>query len=244
MNAPRELAQLLESQAQLVRELVEHRADLGVGDARANEAELQRQAHERLLRAVVEIALDLLPRRVGGLDDSGARGGKLALRALAVGDVAHERIAAVFVTAFYGCPMKPAVGAVPVQMTLLVDTRLDTRAQGLEVGSRGRAVVRMHELDERPREQLLLREAERPLERRVHALVVAVVAEDAEHVDGEVEESLELGLSSAHRAHDYRLLSVRLARRSRGRACRGRPAPFPRTRRAPCRAGGRTGSAP
>src|SRR5215207_2852789 len=53
----------------------------------------------------------------------------------------------------------------------------------------------MGDVEDGLREELRLRISQRALERRVDALEVAVEADDAQEVDGEVEELLELGLS-------------------------------------------------
>ena len=58
-------------------------------DLRARHAELEPQLHEPLLRAVVEVVLELPARLVRRLDDPRARGAHLGLGLLALGDVAH-----------------------------------------------------------------------------------------------------------------------------------------------------------
>src|SRR5689334_13716359 len=56
----------------------------------------------------------------------------------------------------------------------------------------------MRDVEDRPREQLRLRIPQRALERRVHTLEVAVEPDDAEEVDREIEELLELGSGARH----------------------------------------------
>jgi len=60
-------------------------------------------------------------------------------------------------------------------------------------------VVRMHELQERPRHELLARVAQHALERRVQPLEVAVEAGDAEQVGREIEELAQLVIRRGHR---------------------------------------------
>ncbi len=70
-----------------------------VVDAVAGEPQLQRESHEPLLRTVVKIALDLLPRLVGSSHDTRAGGGELCFCLATLGDVSGERVTARLVFA-------------------------------------------------------------------------------------------------------------------------------------------------
>ena len=89
MDAAGELAELLEGGGELLaRGIDDRRRSLRVGGrARLGEPERDRERHEALLGAVVEIALEHAPRLVGGLDDARARGADLLVLAPALGDV-------------------------------------------------------------------------------------------------------------------------------------------------------------
>ena len=77
MEAARELAQLLERQVELLGGAVRGSARASRGlprlELRAREPQGQRERDEPLLRTVVEVALELAPLLVAGLDDAGAR---------------------------------------------------------------------------------------------------------------------------------------------------------------------------
>ena len=200
METVRELTQLGERLRQLFPGRCQQllgRGGIGV-DAGLREPERDRKRHEPLLRAVVQVALDPPSGGIARLQDPRARELELGLRQLAVGDVAGEGVAARLVAGRDGRPVKPAVRAVPVEMPLLVHARLNPRAEGAQIGERGVPVLRVDEAHERLREQLLLGEAERALERGVDLFVIAVVAEHAEHVDRQVEEAVELGSRRRH----------------------------------------------
>ena len=79
MDPARELAQLADRLVEVLRRAVEQlpgRLRIVV-HARARQPQAQRERDEPLLRAVVQVALDLAPRRVGALDDPRARGAQL-----------------------------------------------------------------------------------------------------------------------------------------------------------------------
>ena len=59
-------------------------------------------------------------------------------------------------------------------------------------GNRGLAIVGMDEVHEGPRQQLLFAVAENAVPRRIDALEVAIESRDAEHVQREHEETIEL----------------------------------------------------
>jgi hypothetical protein len=95
---------------------------------------------------------------------------------------------------------------------------------------RALAVVRVHEFEQRAGGQLLRRVSERPLERRVHALEVAVESSDAEQVEGEIEDPLDIALGPPA-AHDRAAGQERDQRRGGGPEERD-----PGERRQQCRA--------
>jgi hypothetical protein len=76
VDAAGQLAQLGGGLRELLAEAVEERAGRlrVLGQPRAGHAHVERERDEPLLRAVVQVALDLAPRVVGGLDDARARG--------------------------------------------------------------------------------------------------------------------------------------------------------------------------
>ena len=74
MDPARDVAQLLERRRDLAARLLEPRARVGVVVQLALEqAQLERQRHEPLLRAVVEVALEALALLLAGLDHPRAR---------------------------------------------------------------------------------------------------------------------------------------------------------------------------
>src|SRR4029453_419699 len=80
VDAPGELAQLGDGQPQLLGRLVERRRQLPVGagrDLRAGDPEGERQIHQPLLGAVVQVALDPAALGVAELDDAGPGGADL-----------------------------------------------------------------------------------------------------------------------------------------------------------------------
>jgi hypothetical protein len=80
MDAAGQLAQLSQRQSQLGRCLVERHGDLLLRarpDLRAGDAEGQREVHEALLGAVVEVALDAAALGVAERSGAGAGGANL-----------------------------------------------------------------------------------------------------------------------------------------------------------------------
>ena len=78
MNSPCDGAELLEGRRHLPPGLIEPPAQVGVaGHLRLQQAQLERQCDESLLRAVVEVALQSLPLLLASLDDPGARASDL-----------------------------------------------------------------------------------------------------------------------------------------------------------------------
>ena len=79
MDAVGQLAQLGRGRGEPLADALEE-GDGGVRvalGARARQADLERERHEVLLRAVVQVALDAPARRVGGLDDARLRRAQL-----------------------------------------------------------------------------------------------------------------------------------------------------------------------
>ncbi len=99
-----------------------------------------------------------------------------------------------------GLPRQPLVGAVLAAVAVLERQRRHSISQPLEFGPGPDAVVRMHEVEERPRQQLLLAPAERRRERRIQPLEVAIGPGDAQHVERQIEELLPLHLRGPARA--------------------------------------------
>ena len=75
----REVPELLDGVLEIVADLLEHllrRVRIAVGEL-ANQVDVHRQRDEVLLRAVVEVALDLAPRLVGRCNDPRPRRAQL-----------------------------------------------------------------------------------------------------------------------------------------------------------------------
>ena len=131
------------------------------------------------------------------------RGAQLLLRAPAIGHVTRRRVD----HALLGprAPLEPARRAVAAHVAVLEAPDILPAGKPREGVTRGVPVVRMDEVEEWTRQQLVAAVAERPLERRVHAREVAGGVRDAQEVEGEVEDALGLALGSAparHRAGD------------------------------------------
>ena len=79
MDAAGQLAQLGRGLLELGAEPLEERADARrvLGEPPAGDLDVEHEADEPLLRAVVQVALDLAPGGVGGLEDALARGAQL-----------------------------------------------------------------------------------------------------------------------------------------------------------------------
>src|SRR5690348_3950512 len=92
MDAARKLPQLLEGLGELLTGAFEQLLrTVRVGSEPVlRKPERQRQRDEPLLRAVVEVALELAPLLVAGGDDARARRLELFLLALPLGDLAHD----------------------------------------------------------------------------------------------------------------------------------------------------------
>ena len=77
MDATGELAQLPERDVEALRQAVDQGQGVGVTDARAQDAQLQREGQELLLSPVVQVALDTATCLVGRLHDAQARHAQL-----------------------------------------------------------------------------------------------------------------------------------------------------------------------
>jgi hypothetical protein len=109
-------------------------------------------------------------------------------------------------------PFEPPHRAVGANDAGLVSDEIMSLPEPRQRLARRLHVVRMSDVEDRPREELGLRITERALERRVHALEVAVEADDAQQVDRKIEELLQLGLGLRHTllsAHVDSLLTLR-----------------------------------
>ena len=75
MDAACQVAQLLQREVGLLARLADQLGGAGVGgfDPLLGHAQVQRERHQPLLRAVVEVALDAAPLGVGRSDDARAR---------------------------------------------------------------------------------------------------------------------------------------------------------------------------
>src|SRR6185437_5217802 len=85
---------------------------------------------------------------------------------------------------------QPSIAAVLAHVAIFECQRMATGANPRVLFQCARAVVRVHELDERTRHQLSARKSKRALPGRVEFLEVAVEVEAAEHVDGNFEKTL------------------------------------------------------
>jgi hypothetical protein len=88
MEAARQLPQLVEPGRELVDNGVEN-LSIAVDGLRPEAPDRQESGRQPLLRPVMKVALDPSPLGVCHLDQPSARGAKLVLGALAVGDVAQ-----------------------------------------------------------------------------------------------------------------------------------------------------------
>ena len=92
MQPAHELADLLERECELGLGRVDQLRHLGrVGlEAALDQVEMERDGHEPLLGAVVQVALDTAPLGVAGGDDPRPGVGQIPHRATQLGDVAHD----------------------------------------------------------------------------------------------------------------------------------------------------------
>jgi hypothetical protein len=96
-------------------------------------------------------------------------------------------------------PLEPAYRAVDADEAALESDDVLAGGQMDERVASALHIIRMHELQERPRHELLARVAQHALERRVQPLEVAVEAGDAEQVGREIEELAQLVIRRGHR---------------------------------------------
>ncbi len=118
---------------------------------------------------------------------------QLGLEPVLLGHVSRGRVHPATLVR-HRAPRQDAPRAVLVQVTVLeLQHLLAGRHLALDLAQGRRAVVGVHEVDERPREHLLDAPAERARERGAQVLEVPVGARDAEHVERQREEVLALG---------------------------------------------------
>ena len=119
--------------------------------------------------------------------------GEGLFRRLAFGDVARGAEHDLLLTKRRRGPHQPPQRPVLVEVAVLEgDDLLATLDLLHRFGNRGLAIVGMDEVHEGPRQQLLFAVAENAVPRRIDALEVAVESRDAEHVQREHEETIEL----------------------------------------------------
>ena len=96
MDAAGQLAQLVEPLGELLLRRGQELARRGrvLLERRADHAQVERDRHEPLLRAVVEVALEPPALGVAGLDDARARGGEL-LVGVGVGERLRDQVGEV-----------------------------------------------------------------------------------------------------------------------------------------------------
>ncbi len=120
-------------------------------------------------------------------------------------------------------PLEPANRAVGADEAALESDGVLAGGQMDERVASALHVIRMHELQERPRHELLARVAQHALERRVQPLEVAVEAGDAEQVGREIEELAQLVIRRGHRHTASMTIPLR-STPSAAVACRTQPA--------------------
>ena len=117
--------------------------------------------------------------------------------ALLLGDVARHRVDEPLLRERRRLPREPAVGAVLAAVAVLEAAPCSAPSASCRASAVvALAVVGVHELDVRPRHQLLGGVAERLLPRGVEAPEVAVDAGDAQHVERQLEERRQLLLGA------------------------------------------------
>ena len=110
-------------------------------------------------------------------------------RGHSVGNIASHGVNGRFVGLAPGVPLQPDVMAVDMAIAVYKLDRLLAAGQPADFGGRLLAVVRMHEVHELSRLQLVGRVAEQPGEILVDPAEIAVESRDAEQIEREVEES-------------------------------------------------------
>jgi len=109
---------------------------------------------------------------------------QLRIHPLALRNIARDGVDALALRHRPGVPQKPSVGAVLAQVPVLELDDVSAFGHLCRVGSGRRfAVVRVKELLESPRQQILNTEAKRRFPGGVNELEVSIEAGDAEHVD-------------------------------------------------------------
>jgi len=119
-------------------------------------------------------------------------GRELLIGGLALGHVPGRGVNDLLVRVRHSGPRQPAIRAVaaPEAVLEMQDDRAFGHFRGF--GPRARAIVRVDEVDVRRCAQLGLRETERAHPGRVEALEIAVESRDADQIEGQPEEAIEL----------------------------------------------------
>jgi len=118
------------------------------------------------------------------------------LVALAIGHVARHGVDEPQVPDRGGRPLEPPVGAVGAPVAVLEVEHLHVREQPGSRPARGLEVIGVHELEPGLGQQFAPREAEHPLPDRVQAEEHAIEARNAEEVEREIEEAVQLFLDA------------------------------------------------
>ncbi|MDH6616053.1 hypothetical protein M2163_003161 [Streptomyces sp. SAI-135] len=129
---------------------------------------------------------------VGHQGGDPAQGVLFPAGAAAVGDVAGGGVDEPRLGDRPGAPLKPDLRAVAAQAAVLEPGRFGAVGQPCEGLPGARAVLLVHELDERPGQELLARTAQDAFEGGVDPFEPAVEPADAEQVEGEVEDARQL----------------------------------------------------
>ena len=159
--------------------------DLGLGSLARDH---RRHPPQRGLLAGTHLQLSAA--RLGGPP----RVAELGVDPPALRHVAPDGVDHVLLRHVAGAPLQPALGSVgadPAGLELAHDVAAEDVA---EPRHRGLPLLGMDEVEERPPEQRLRRVADRPLERRVHGLEAPVGVDDADHVQRQLEDPLDLAL--------------------------------------------------
>ena len=142
------------------------------------------------LRESCRLVLELSLRRL----ELARVGGHRLFRGLALGDVASGRVEHLLLRVRRGCPEQPTYRAVFVEIAVFEVEHLLSGVQLLGFGNRGLAIVGMHEVHVRLRQQLRFAVAQDAVPRRIDAFEIAVESGDAQHVERQCEEPIELFL--------------------------------------------------
>ena len=134
-------------------------------------------------------------------------------RLLALGDVPGRAVDNLLVGERRRRPEEPANRPVLVPVAVFERDHFAAVAERLGLGAGRVAIVGMDEIHVRTPEQLLFGVAEDPVPRRIDAFEVAVESGDAQHVERDVEEAIELLLRAATIEEHADLVADRRERR-------------------------------